>query len=52
MDRCWDNPSHRTASEHDLWSGIVDVLHRLPVKLAYSHVKGDQNEETTVEDHK
>ena len=50
MNRSWDNPSHCVASENDFESGIVDVLHRLPVSFSYNHVKGHQDEETAVED--
>ena len=27
MDRSWDNPNGRLASEYDLDSGIIDILH-------------------------
>jgi hypothetical protein len=50
MDPSWDNPNHCLSAEYDLESGIVDVLHRLPVKFSYNHVKGHQDEEMDVED--
>ena len=50
MHRSWDNPNHCLSSEYDLESGIVDILHRLPVTFSFNHVKGHQDEDTPVED--
>lgn len=44
---CWDNPNHCLASEYDLESGIVDILHRLPFKISCLHVEeGHQDDDT------
>ena len=50
MNRSWDNPNHCLSSEYDLESGIVNVIHSLPVNFSYHHVKGHQDEDTAVED--
>ena len=50
MNRSWDNPNHCLSSEYDLESGIVDILHRLPVKFSFKHVKGHQDEDNAVDD--
>ena len=50
MNRSWDNPNHCLSSEYDLESGIVDILHRLPVTFSYHHVKGHQDDDKVVED--
>ncbi len=49
MDRSWSNPSHCLASEYDVESGIVDLLHTMPVKFALHHVLGHQDEKIPVE---
>jgi hypothetical protein len=43
MDLSWSDPNHCLSSEHDLESGIVDVLKRLPVTFSHNHVKGHQD---------
>jgi hypothetical protein len=48
MNRSWDNPNHCLSSECDVESGIVDILNRLPFKLACLHVKGHQDDDAPV----
>jgi len=48
MNRSWDNPNHCLSSKYDLESGIVDIIHSLPVNFSYHHVKGHQDEDTAV----
>jgi hypothetical protein len=49
MNGSWTNPKHCLALEYDVESGIVDILNRLPIKLACLHVKGHQDEDTPAE---
>jgi hypothetical protein len=49
MNSSWTNPNHCLASEYDVESGVVDILNRLPIKLACLHVKGHQDEVTPAE---
>jgi hypothetical protein len=39
----WTNPNHCLASEFDLESEVLEILHRLPFKLSLDHVKGHQD---------
>jgi hypothetical protein len=48
MHRSWDNPNHCLSSEHDVESGIVNILNRLPFKLTCLHVKGHQDDDAPV----
>ena len=50
IHRSRDNPNHCLSSKYDLESGIVDILHRLPVTFSFNHVKGHQDEDTPVKD--
>jgi hypothetical protein len=48
MHHSWTNPNHCLASESDFESGILDLLHQLPLNLALIHVKGHQDDDTPV----
>jgi hypothetical protein len=49
MDRSWANPNHCLASECDIESGIVELLHAMPVNFSIQHVLGHQDAKISVE---
>jgi hypothetical protein len=49
MDRSWANPNHCLASECNVKSGIVELLHAMPVNFSIQHVLGHQDAKVSVE---